>query len=108
VQVPYLKLYIEYITDFDRSLKLLESLHNENEPFHNLIQSLGTGGFVGRLGLDSLRVVPIQRIPRYVLLLKALIKYTSEDHPDYKNLEEALKKMSELATFINTKKSEVR
>lgn len=104
--VPYLKLYIEYITDFDRSLKLVESLHNENEPYHQLIQTLGAGGFVGRLGLDSLRVVPIQRIPRYVLLLKALIKYTPEDHPDYKNLEEALHKMSELATFINTKKSE--
>jgi hypothetical protein len=73
--VPYLKLYTEYISDFDRSLKLVESLHSENEPFTLLVQSLGSAGFVGKLGLESLRVVPIQRIPRYVLLLRALIKY---------------------------------
>jgi len=104
--VPYLKLYIEYITDFDRSLKLVESLHNENEEFSQLVQTLGVGSFLSKLGMESLRVVPIQRIPRYVLLLKALIKYTPEEHPDYRNLEAALNKMSELATFINTKKFE--
>lgn len=39
-------------------------------------------------------------------IIQALIKYTPEGHADYKNLEQALNKMSELALFINAKKSE--
>lgn len=34
--------------------------------------------------------MPVQRIPRYELLLKTLIGYTPEDHVDFQNLTQAL------------------
>ena len=34
--------------------------------------------------------MPVQRIPRYQLLLKELQKRTPEDHPDYPFIEKAL------------------
>lgn len=35
--------------------------------------------------------MPVQRIPRYNLLLRDLIRQTKPDHPDYNNIQEALK-----------------
>ena len=38
-------------------------------------------------------ITPVQRIPRYILLLKDIIKKTPEDHPDYPQLVQAEEKM---------------
>ncbi len=37
------------------------------------------------MNFESLLITPVQRIPRYNLLLQDLIKNTSKDHPDYGN-----------------------
>jgi hypothetical protein len=39
-------------------------------------------------------VKPVQRLPKYVLLLKELIKNTHPTHPDYQNVRKALDKFS--------------
>jgi len=46
-------------------------------------------------------IKPIQRIPRYNLLLLELLKHTEPSHPDYDDLTKALAKMKEVATHIN-------
>jgi hypothetical protein len=51
--------------------------------------------------------MPIQRIPRYVMLLEDLLKHTPNPHVDYENLAAALNKMKEVAITINEKKREV-
>jgi hypothetical protein len=45
--------------------------------------------------------MPIQRIPRYLLLLKELIKHTPESHPDFTNLNEAHDKIQKVANALN-------
>lgn len=42
------------------------------------------------MGLESFLVKPIQRLPKYVLLLKELVKHTFEFHPDYFDLKNSL------------------
>lgn len=42
------------------------------------------------MGFDSFLVEPVQRIPRYRLLLEELLKCTAETHSDYQNIVEAL------------------
>ena len=42
------------------------------------------------LSLEDFLVKPIQRLPKYVLLLKDLLKHTNEDHPDYNNISSTL------------------
>jgi len=37
-------------------------------------------------------IEPIQRLPRYELIYRDLLKKTKENHPDYKNIETAYKK----------------
>jgi hypothetical protein len=56
--------------------------------------------------LTSYLIMPIQRIPRYVLLLSDLFKNTPEDHKDYEDLKKALAKMESVAEYVNTKKRE--
>ncbi|XP_065898573.1 FYVE, RhoGEF and PH domain-containing protein 4-like [Dysidea avara] len=40
--------------------------------------------------LNSLLLEPVQRVPRYEMLLKDLLKHTPEDHPDFINLRNAV------------------
>jgi hypothetical protein len=51
--------------------------------------------------LDSILIMPVQRIPRYSMLLESLIKYTPTDHLDYQDLVEGLKVVRDAATYGN-------
>ncbi|KAK1168181.1 rho guanine nucleotide exchange factor 17-like [Acipenser oxyrinchus oxyrinchus] len=51
--------------------------------------------------LADLMIKPVQRIPRYELLVKDLLKHTPEDHPDHPFLLDAQKNIKRLAERIN-------
>lgn len=76
-----------------------------------------------RNDIAALLIMPIQRIPRYVLLLSVwdqclcvfvllltifqdLVKHTEPDHSDYKNLQQAVSHITSIAEFVNHKKQE--
>ena len=58
------------------------------------------------LGLDSLLIEPIQRLPRYKLILTEIVKYTEQNHKDYNNLKQALDSVLETTTLINERMKE--
>eukprot|EP00800_Vazella_pourtalesii_P021987 TRINITY_DN838_c0_g1_i2.p1 TRINITY_DN838_c0_g1~~TRINITY_DN838_c0_g1_i2.p1 ORF type:complete len:913 (+),score=140.18 TRINITY_DN838_c0_g1_i2:317-3055(+) len=47
-------------------------------------------------------ITPVQRIPRYLMLLKDLLKLTPTTHKDYQNILEANERISRIADFVNT------
>lgn len=49
------------------------------------------------LALQSFLIMPIQRIPRYILFLEDLKKKTPESHPDSKELANAIEKTRKMA-----------
>ncbi|XP_062983825.1 rho guanine nucleotide exchange factor 17 [Elgaria multicarinata webbii] len=51
--------------------------------------------------LSDLMIKPVQRIPRYELLVKDLLKHTPEDHPDRPFLLEAQRNIKQVAERIN-------
>jgi len=51
--------------------------------------------------LPSLLIQPVQRVPRYRLLLQELIKATPETHSDYKPCKEALIQVEQVADYVN-------
>jgi hypothetical protein len=53
------------------------------------------------LVLQAFLVTPVQRIPRYKLLLEDMLKNTEKDHEDYEDLKNSLKLVSEVALFVN-------
>jgi len=48
-------------------------------------------------------VMPVQRIPRYVLLLKEIIKHTHKEDPELPELQQGLEKVQSVAQEINTR-----
>ncbi|XP_066288022.1 rho guanine nucleotide exchange factor 17-like isoform X1 [Branchiostoma lanceolatum] len=58
-------------------------------------------------GLADLMIKPVQRIPRYELLIKDLLKHTPEDHPDYSSLRLAQEEIRTLAERMNRGEQEV-
>nr|XP_032812502.1 rho guanine nucleotide exchange factor 17 [Petromyzon marinus]XP_032812503.1 rho guanine nucleotide exchange factor 17 [Petromyzon marinus]XP_032812504.1 rho guanine nucleotide exchange factor 17 [Petromyzon marinus] len=51
--------------------------------------------------LADLMIKPVQRIPRYELLIKDLLKHTPEEHPDHSSLTVAQRDVRLLAERIN-------
>lgn len=60
----------------------------------------------GRFTLDDLLIKPVQRIPRYVLFIKDLLKHTSVSHPDHAPLQQALGELTALAERVNASERE--
>ena len=56
-----------------------------------------------RLGfnLRTLLIEPVQRIPRYQMLVKTMLDYTPAQSPDFAPLRRALQSISNTANMIN-------
>jgi len=61
---------------------------------------------LSKLKLTDLLITPVQRIPRYQLLLGPIVKLTPPTHPDFASLSKAAEEMRKLAEQINEKKRE--
>uniref|UniRef100_A0AC35TRW8 DH domain-containing protein n=1 Tax=Rhabditophanes sp. KR3021 TaxID=114890 RepID=A0AC35TRW8_9BILA len=59
-----------------------------------------------KLDLDSLIILPIQRVPRYELLLKQIIKHTPVEHSEYEKLLCVKHYIRELALKINKQRED--
>lgn len=61
---------------------------------------------LGKLSLDSLLIKPIQKFPRYELLLQRLLKHTDVSHPDHCLLLAAQKQVHDQLLKINCSEKE--
>eukprot|EP01088_Endostelium_zonatum_P006125 TRINITY_DN1822_c0_g2_i1.p1 TRINITY_DN1822_c0_g2~~TRINITY_DN1822_c0_g2_i1.p1 ORF type:complete len:929 (-),score=281.68 TRINITY_DN1822_c0_g2_i1:389-3175(-) len=95
---PYLKLYTDYGNNYKYAIEKHNYYNNNNQTFVTICAECKQEC---KLNLESLLIMPIQRVPRYNLLLDDLIKHTEETHPDYNDLKMALSKMKEVAVHIN-------
>jgi len=59
-----------------------------------------------QLDLQSFLIMPVQRVPRYSLLLRDIAKHTWPEHPDYKELNQAVTEVEQIASWLNEKKKE--
>lgn len=59
------------------------------------------------LKFDAFLLTPIQRICQYPLQLNELLKYTSQEHKDYKNIQQAFHSMKDVASYINEQKRRI-
>ena len=97
---PFLKMYALYVSNYDDATALLES-YEKIPAVKTWLYDKYHDPHINVLSLQSLLILPVQRIPRYCLLLKDLVKHTSETHPDYLDLQSSLKVILEIADQIN-------
>ena len=97
---PYLKFYSTYANDFKTATNLVEDQLVKNKPFRTFMERQESRPEVCKK-LNALLIAPIQRIPRYKLLLDDIIKNTPRYHPDKENLTEARTQIDAIAWYIN-------
>jgi hypothetical protein len=102
----FFSLYSNFIDSYERRLDVLASIVGSKKfgkAFKELEQSVKVKS---GLRLDAMLIVPVQRLPRYLLLLNSLLAATLEEHKDHQLLREACVKMQGLCEQINTRKKE--
>lgn len=104
--VPSMKLYIDYVNKYDNTLKLIKEYEEHNDAFRKLLQSNMEDIDCHLRGIQDFLIMPVQRIPRYVLLLQELKNKTDETHEDYIEILKALQSIESIAGYINTQKKD--
>ncbi|XP_037109745.1 FYVE, RhoGEF and PH domain-containing protein 6-like isoform X2 [Syngnathus acus] len=98
---PYLKMYSTYIREFDKNAALLEEQSKKNAPFAAVVRQFEASPRCANLALKHYLLKPIQRIPQYQLLLRDYLKNLPKDSADYKDTEDALAIVREVANHAN-------
>uniref|UniRef100_A0A8C5TKJ9 FYVE, RhoGEF and PH domain containing 3 n=1 Tax=Malurus cyaneus samueli TaxID=2593467 RepID=A0A8C5TKJ9_9PASS len=98
---PFLKMYGEYVKNFDRAMDIVNTCMQRSSPFKDVVQNIQKQEVCGNLTLQHHMLEPVQRIPRYELLLKDYLKKLPEDSPDRKDAEKSLELISTAANHSN-------
>lgn len=100
----FLKSYTDYVDRQDGSLQHVDKCKKKYPKFANFLKETEYTPQTRGLSLNSFLIKPMQRITKYPLLIKELLKNTKEDHADYANLVEALSKLEIVANAVNERK----
>ncbi len=95
----FLKMYTQYINGYDSAMTTLARLGRKKK-FRRFMDEK-------KENIMSYLILPIQRIPRYVLLLRELIRSTPSDDPTMAGLEQSLAKVTDIAAYVNEQKRQV-
>uniref|UniRef100_A0A8C3YLY6 FYVE, RhoGEF and PH domain-containing protein 6 n=1 Tax=Catagonus wagneri TaxID=51154 RepID=A0A8C3YLY6_9CETA len=98
---PYLKMYSTYIKEFDKNIALLDEQCKKNPGFAAVVREFEMSPRCANLALKHYLLKPVQRIPQYRLLLTDYLKNLLEDSGDYRNTQDALAVVIEVANHAN-------
>jgi hypothetical protein len=102
---PFLKMYSAYVSNLEGALQQLERMSVSQAAsfprFNTFVQESARDPICKGLSLQALLITPVQRIPRYKLLLQELLQCTPNEHADFKAVSEALQKVNAVAAQIN-------
>lgn len=98
---PFLKMYAEYVKNFDQSVQLLASCYAKHPRFAAVLDEIHAMPQCGSLTVQHHMLTPVQRVPRYQLLLKEYLKKLPEGSPDKDDTERALELVSKAADHAN-------
>lgn len=100
----YMRMYTQYVNNYERMVATINSMR-KNRKFQAFLEDLRER--CNGASLMSYLIMPVQRIPRYVLFLRELLKKTLPSDPEYRALQEALHKVEETTKYVNEEKRAV-
>ncbi|XP_010881598.2 FYVE, RhoGEF and PH domain-containing protein 4a isoform X3 [Esox lucius] len=99
---PFLKMYAEYIKNFDKAMDLLKQWTDRSPQFKAIIHEIQSQEACGCLTLQHHMLEPVQRVPRYEMLLKDYLKKLPQEDPDRRDAEKSLDIIAMAATHSNS------
>ncbi|GAM17250.1 hypothetical protein SAMD00019534_004250 [Acytostelium subglobosum LB1] len=97
------KIYSDYIVSYDGIIQTLSRLRKKSSVATFLDKCRSDPQSNGQ-DLNSLLIMPVQRLPRYVLLLSELLKSSPAGSPIIKTLESCISGIKNVTQFINEAK----
>ncbi|XP_065505391.1 FYVE, RhoGEF and PH domain-containing protein 2 isoform X2 [Caloenas nicobarica] len=98
---PFLKMYGEYVKNFDKAVELITVWSEKSPPFQELVADIQKRKVCANLTLQHHMLEPVQRIPRYELLLKDYVQKLPPESPDRDDAEKALEMIFLVAKHSN-------
>ncbi|XP_069383656.1 FYVE, RhoGEF and PH domain-containing protein 1 isoform X4 [Paralichthys olivaceus] len=98
---PFMKMYGEYVKNFDRAMELVNTWMERSAQFKTIIQEIQREERCGNLTLQHHMLEPVQRIPRYELLLKDYLHRLPEDALDHRDAQKSLELIATAAEHSN-------
>ena len=99
----FMEMYIEFIKDYDGILDLFGTTFHGNVELAEFL----TAKRKERKPLSGFLIIPVQRIPRYILLLTDLKANTEKDCEDYQDIHDAVEMIRDITNEINEKKRKI-
>jgi len=104
----FLKVYTQYVKDYSQARAELSTARKNSPEFAAYITELEKSNATRLDNKDifAYLIMPVQRIPRYQLLLRDLLEHTEKEHVDYESLNKALEQIASVASYIEEKTEE--
>ncbi|KAI8319579.1 Dbl homology domain-containing protein, partial [Martensiomyces pterosporus] len=99
-------VYKRYINGYQHALESSRELEAKNPLYAAFLQKAREREECKKLGISDLLIMPVQRIPRYTLLLTDLLKVTPEDDPDAQRIQLALERVNEIGQLAGNRIAE--
>ena len=99
-------VYTLFLTHQDRSRRMMEAACGKDKELVKEMDKIvdANGSQRGRQFFDSLMTGPMQRLPRYQLLLREYQKHTNFMYPDVKDINAALQAVANVTLIVNENK----
>ncbi|XP_049848500.1 ras-specific guanine nucleotide-releasing factor 1-like [Schistocerca gregaria] len=100
------RVYADYLKSYQNSNNYLKNLIKTNTRLSKFLLQAEKNPACEMQDLMMLMLLPIQRVPRYLLYVSQILKYTWPTHVDYDNLCKAKKNLEDMNKFLNEKMSQ--
>ncbi|XP_012575965.1 PREDICTED: FYVE, RhoGEF and PH domain-containing protein 4 isoform X1 [Condylura cristata] len=99
---PFLKMYGEYVKGFDNAMELVKNMTERIPQFKSVVEEIQKQKVCGSLTLQHHMLEPVQRIPRYELLLKDYLRKLPPESDDWGDAKKSLEIISTAASHSNS------
>jgi len=97
-------LYYSYVVDFEHATETMSRHKSSNPKFQEFLKETECSKRTKGLDLESILIQPVQRIPRYELLLIEYLNNNHAQHPDNASVLDVVAKLKEVMKLINEQK----
>jgi len=100
---PFLSLYTHYCNNYDRGIALMDTLRKKDPKLDEFLIQCKTNPMCKNLDIMDLLIMPVQRVPRYILLIEQLLLHTPQTHADHDDLGKAYSAIKTQMASVNDK-----
>ncbi|KAJ3346907.1 Myosin 10A, isoform D [Allomyces javanicus] len=97
----YFKCYSIYGNNYPEALAFLDTLTSTRPTIAKFLAKTASRPACGGMNLASFLLKPIQRLCKYPIMIKEILRYTSTDHADHTLLEKSLESMERIVDRVN-------